>query len=146
LIIVFLAEIAIGIAGYLKHSELQGILEKQFNKTFDDFPNNVESQHAWSLIQSELECCGIKSYTDWHKIFPNGSLPSSCCPTLPLHQKNCVATSASKAGCMNKLLNIMDTKSLLLGVAGFGIAIVQLLGVVFACCLSRAFKEHYETV
>ena len=55
LTLVFIVEIAIGIAGYIKHAELQGILEQQFNKTMDDFANSIEAQHAWSLVQGEME-------------------------------------------------------------------------------------------
>lgn len=55
LTLIFIAEIAIGIAGYIKHAELRGVLEQQFNKTMDDYANSIEAQHAWSLVQSEME-------------------------------------------------------------------------------------------
>jgi CD63 antigen len=65
---------------------------------------------------------------------------------LPVNVKHCEVKYASEEGCYQKLLYFLDTKSLLLGVVGIGIAIIQLLGVVFACALSRAFRENYETV
>jgi CD63 antigen len=55
LTLVFIAEIGIGIAGYVKHAELHSILEQQFNKTLDEFANSIDAQHAWSLVQSEME-------------------------------------------------------------------------------------------
>ena len=55
LTIIFIAEICIGVAGYMKHAELKGVLEQQFNKTLDDFANSIEAQHAWSLVQSEMQ-------------------------------------------------------------------------------------------
>lgn len=55
LTLIFIAEIAIGIVGYIKHAELRGVLEQQFNKTLDDYANSIEAQHAWSLVQSEME-------------------------------------------------------------------------------------------
>lgn len=55
LTLVFIAEIGIGIAGYAKHAELQGILEKQFNNTLDEYTHSIEAQRAWSLVQSEME-------------------------------------------------------------------------------------------
>jgi CD63 antigen len=45
-----------------------------------------------------------------------------------------------------KLNNFLGTKSMILAGIGIGIAIVQLLGVMFACCLYRSFRANYETV
>lgn len=146
LLIIFVTEIGIGVAGYIKHGELPEILEKQFNKTLDDYANSVEAQHAWSLVQGELECCGIKGPTDWRPIFKNKTVPAMCCHLLPESVKHCTTDHASKIGCLPKLLQFLDNKSLLLGGVGIGIALVQLIGVIFACCLSRAFRENYETV
>lgn len=146
LLVIFVTEIGIGVAGYIKHGELPGILEKQFNKTLDDYANSVEAQHAWSLLQGELECCGIKDASDWRPIFKNKTVPAMCCHLLPESIKHCTTDHASKIGCLPRLLQFLDNKSLLLGGVGIGIALVQLLGVIFACCLSRAFRENYETV
>lgn len=83
---------------------------------------------------------------DWKRIFNNKTLPSTCCHILPVNVKTCTERYASTEGCLPKLLNFLDSKSLLLGAVGIGIAFVQLLGVVFACALSRAFRVNYETV
>lgn len=164
LMIIFVTEIGVGVAGYIKHGELPGILEKQFNKTMDDYANDVDAQHAWSLVQGELECCGIKGPLDWRPIFKNKTVPAMCCMVLHLYSyffynnilflghllpenvKHCTTDYASNIGCLPKLLKFLDSKSLLLGGVGIGIALIQLIGVVFACCLSRAFREHYEVV
>ena len=146
LVIVFLVEIGIGIAGYLKHDELPGILEAGFNNTMNDYTSSIEAQHAWALVQGELKCCGIRGASDWKPIFINNTVPASCCSQLPVHINQCSSEFASTIGCMPKLFNLLDSKSLLLGGVGIGIALIQLVGVFFACCLSRAFRENYETV
>ncbi|CAH1710391.1 unnamed protein product [Chironomus riparius] len=146
LMIVFVTEVGIGVAGYIKHSELKDVLEKQFNRTMEDYTTSIEAQHAWSLVQGELQCCGINGPNDWKRIYINTTVPSTCCHLLPENVKQCTSVYASQEGCYPKLLNFLDTKSLLLGFVGIGIAIVQLIGVVFACALSRAFRENYETV
>lgn len=146
LMIVFVTEIGIGVAGYMKHGDLPNILESQFNKTMDDYTNSIEAQSAWSMVQGELKCCGIKGPSDWRPIFKNKTVPANCCHLLPGNVKNCTTDYATKDGCLPKLLQFLDNQSLLLGGVGIGIALVQLIGVVFACCLSRAFRENYETV
>lgn len=55
LLLIFLTELGIGIAGYAKHSELRSILENRFNKTLEDYETSTEAQRAWSLLQGELE-------------------------------------------------------------------------------------------
>lgn len=47
---------------------------------------------------------------------------------------------------MPKLFNLLNNKALILGGVGIGIALTQLVGVIFACCLSTAFRRNYETV
>ncbi|XP_059616981.1 CD63 antigen [Phlebotomus argentipes] len=146
LIIIFLLEIGIGIAGYVKHGQLEDILEKGFNSTLHNYDKNVDSQHAWSLIQSELKCCGIQGPSDWQQVFHNTTLPTSCCIEMPVNVNQCTKEFAMKDGCMPELLALLQKNALILAGVGIGIAVVQLLAVCFACCLSRAFKRNYEAV
>jgi CD63 antigen len=53
-VLIFIAEIAIGIAGYVKHGQLESILEVGFNKTLDKYETNLEAQKAWTLVQAEV--------------------------------------------------------------------------------------------
>jgi CD63 antigen len=55
LMLVFITEIGIGVAGYIKHAELPGILERHFNRTLEDYTTSIEAQQAWSLVQGELQ-------------------------------------------------------------------------------------------
>ncbi|GAB0099728.1 Tetraspanin [Sergentomyia squamirostris] len=146
LIIIFLLEFGIGIAGYVKHGQLEEILEKGFNSTLHNYDKNRDSQHAWSLIQSELKCCGIQGPSDWEQVFHNSTLPNSCCEEIPFNISECTKEHALNSGCMPKLLELLRKNALILAGVGIGIAIVQLLAVCFACCLSRAFKQNYQAV
>uniref|UniRef100_A0A1L8DK60 Tetraspanin n=2 Tax=Nyssomyia neivai TaxID=330878 RepID=A0A1L8DK60_9DIPT len=146
LIVIFLLEFGIGIAGYVKHGQLEEILEKGFNSTLHNYDKSIDSQHAWRLIQSELSCCGIQGPRDWQQVFHNSSLPNSCCVQMPTTVSECTIEHSLQDGCMHKLLSLLQHNALILGGVGIGIAVVQLLAVCFACCLSRAFKRNYEAV
>ncbi|KAG4070067.1 hypothetical protein HA402_013727 [Bradysia odoriphaga] len=139
----FCAELGIGIAGYVKHGQLEGILETGFNKTMAEYSKNEE---AWDLVQKEMHCCGIKGPADYQPIFQNNSLPNSCCTKFPPNSNVCTQQNALQDGCMPKLLHFLESKSLILAGVGIGIALVQLIGVCYACCLYRAFRRNYETV
>lgn len=146
LILVFLFEVGIGIAGYIKHNDLKDILEKSFNNTLVNYNKSERYQVSWAFLQNELHCCGIGSADDWEPVFKNNTLPESCCQHMPLNDHNCTKPNASREGCKSKLYSVLNSKALLLGGIGIGIAAFQVLGVAFACCLSKAFRKNYETV
>lgn len=139
-------EIGIGIAGYIKHKQLNDILEHGFNDTLTNYMESERIQMSWKFLQTELNCCGVEGPTDWDRVFHNATLPRECCPVTLQNVTTCTLEFASQNGCMNKLYNVLNGKALLLGGIGIGIALAQLLGVAFACCLSRSFKRNYETV
>lgn len=137
---VFLCEIGIGIAGYVKHGQLESILEKGFNSTMTNYEHNEE---AWKLVQTELECCGTKGPRDWEQVFHNATLPIACCHELPVDQANCDLSHSYKEGCMPKLLHFFESKSMILAGVCVGVALIQVntkffyffLICILNCCL-----------
>lgn len=142
MVLIFLTEIGVGIAGYIKHSELQDTLASQFNSSLVSFNHSNDARLAWKKIQSELKCCGVNGPDDWKIIMKNETVPASCCE----ERQNCTRQTSRKEGCKTKLYALLDDSALLLGFVGLGIAGIQLLGVCMGCCLSRGFKENYEAV
>lgn len=53
-LVVFLFEIGLGIAGYVKHAGLQQIMEAQFNTTMKNYAERKDYRDAWSLLQTEV--------------------------------------------------------------------------------------------
>ncbi|CAH2217334.1 jg5644 [Pararge aegeria aegeria] len=149
LLIIFIAELAIGIAGYMKHKDLETSLMRSLNDSIKHYSNDTSIQHNFDIIQTDLQCCGINGPADWK----NNSLPipSTCCAGQELVENTpvtCTETSPTlhKKGCLDEILTHLKPLSLLLGGVGVGIAFVQLLGVIFACCLARSIRSQYETV
>lgn len=143
LALVFLAEIGIGIAGYYKHEELSGILEKGFNKTLDSYATDKGAQEAWNLVQSEMVCCGIKGPEDWEPIYKNDTVPRACCHRMPVGVNKCTREYASTEGCFSKLSSYLGSKSLILAGIGIGLAIVQVRGQR-KNCVFKVFKVEHE--
>ncbi|XP_013104944.1 CD63 antigen [Stomoxys calcitrans] len=146
-LIVFFLEIGLGIAGYIKHTGLRQIMETQFNATMEQYNERKDYRDAWSLLQTELGCCGIQGPNDWEKVFSNETMPASCCPMINLNEAtSCTVTHANKNGCLKELLDILDSKTLALAVVVLGVAGIQFLTILFACCLYRSFRRSYQTV
>ncbi|KAI9578768.1 CD63 antigen [Glossina fuscipes] len=144
---IFICEIGLGIAGYMKHAGLRRIMEAQFNVTMRDYNERDDYRDAWSLLQSELECCGTYGPSDWEAVYHNTTLHASCCPIIVLNEADkCTTAHASPDGCLNKLIHILDSNALVLAGVVLGVATIQLLTILFACCLCRSFCGSYQTV
>ncbi|KAH8378257.1 hypothetical protein KR093_010447 [Drosophila rubida] len=146
-VVIFLLEIGLGIAGYVKHSGLQQLMETQFNTTMKHYKERDDYRDAWTLLQTELDCCGTYGPNDWDGIFPNKTLSPSCCKLINLSEaQECTTMHAINEGCLNKLLSILDSKTLVLAGVVLAVAGIQLLTILFACCLYRSFRRSYDHV
>jgi hypothetical protein len=111
--------------------------------------DNKGMTDSWDKLQSEMKCCGVKDYTDWSQVdtFNNSSsVPDSCCTAENIGE-DCGngqlndATQIYTAGCLTKLGTVIKENLIIVGVAGAGIVVLQLIGVIVACCLGRRMKD-----
>eukprot|EP00099_Drosophila_melanogaster_P014824 NP_523612.3 tetraspanin 39D [Drosophila melanogaster] len=146
-VVIFLFEIGLGLAGYVKHTGLHQIMESQFNSTMQHYKERADYRDAWTLLQTELDCCGINGPNDWETVYRNSTLPAACCSVINLSEaKECTNTHATQHGCLQKLLEILDSKTLILASVVLGVAGIQMLTILFACCLYRSFRRSYDHV
>jgi CD63 antigen len=148
LLVIFALELGAGITGYMMGGEISGMLESRLNSTMRQYEGVEDIRHSWDIMQHDLQCCGMNGPTDWNQIgLRDNAVPDSCCKELPAHGK-CDSNSIHlyEDGCMLRLKAAIESSALILGGVGVGIAIVQLIGVIFACCLARSIRREYETV
>ncbi|XP_015604405.1 CD63 antigen isoform X2 [Cephus cinctus] len=149
LLLIFALELGAGISGYTMRGEVRTMLEERLNATMFEYKNNEDVGRSWNAMQHDLECCGLNSPLDWNHtgLFPGNNLPDSCCSEIPSTDK-CDSNSVNvyPNGCMNILRDTIENNALILGSVGIGIALIQLIGVIFACCLARSIRREYETV
>ncbi|XP_023941805.1 CD63 antigen [Bicyclus anynana] len=149
LLLIFIAELAVGIAGYVKHTDLETSLMRSLNDSLKHYNDDPAVRQNFDIIQTDLQCCGINGYKDWES---NGiPIPNTCCAgqeVVDNKLSNCTVSSPTlhQKGCLDEILVHLKPLTLLLGGVGVGIAFVQLLGVIFACCLARSIRSQYETV
>ncbi|CAH0406655.1 unnamed protein product [Chilo suppressalis] len=147
LLIIFVAELAVGIAGYMKHTDLENSIMRNLNATIKEYPTNDDVKKTFDIIQTDLQCCGIYGPGDWK----NNSLPipESCCAAQEIKGGAVVACddqNIHKKGCLGEVVDYLRSIATVLGGVGLGIALIQLLGVIFSCCLARSIRNQYETV
>ncbi|XP_043283337.1 CD63 antigen-like [Venturia canescens] len=148
LLLIFALELGAGISGYMMRAEVGRMLQNRMNATMPLYKTDPDVQRSWDIMQHDLQCCGINSSSDWWvSQYKEPNLPATCCTEIPANEQcDYNGIRVSNDGCMAKLKNTIEDKAVILGAVGIGIALVQLIGVIFACCLARSIRREYETV
>lgn len=131
LMVLIIAQIVIAALVFIYVGDAREAFKKGFAKLFDerDRPGNRE---LIDTIQINLQCCGKTSALDWY-----GSHPQSCCQagTAPL----CIPFTD---GCQARLGEFIDTAGDVLGWVSLGVAAVELIGLIAACCLANGIRNQ----
>jgi len=146
LLILLIAEIGIVLGIYYNQNGLKDWLKSGLDKSMEDYDNKVEVREAWDTLQSTFHCCGVDSYTDWKL-----RLPKSCCVNKA---EDCTSAGTQflslfnnkeiwNEGCVETIFTALKTDYGMIGAAI--LAGVELLGVIFGCCLGARFgRKNYN--
>ncbi|XP_017778130.1 PREDICTED: CD63 antigen [Nicrophorus vespilloides] len=147
LLIIFTIELAAGLAGYARRMEVGDMLENQFNTSMQNYYVRKDVEKSWNILQHEMKCCGMNGPEDWRSVIHNETLPHTCCPDTQ-NDGTCTIMTLNKytKSCLESLEDTLLTYSTIIGGVGCGVAVIQLIGVVFACCLACSIRKEYETV
>lgn len=156
--IIFLLEIAAGVTAYVMKGQVSNFLQKELdmqmmNYRFAGEVNNAVTL-AWNKAQEEFQCCGVSGYKDWSRV--NGSMgvntPDSCCDTSKASMEGCgqgqitVGDKIYTRGCLDEFVKWFNDNIYIIGGVGIGLAFVQIVGIVLACCLARTIRKEYDVV
>lgn len=158
--LIFVLEIATGIFAYTKKATVQEELEvnifKAINSSYGESTKSDQAlTKAVDWFQENVNCCGAKEQNDWIKSNwykksgqTSKQVPESCCVKKA---NGCNAGSINflklgkkihSEGCVEASKDFVKEHMWKIGGAALGIGIIQLLGIVFACCLCHAIKEE----
>ncbi|XP_061577731.1 CD151 antigen isoform X2 [Cololabis saira] len=154
LLCVFLLEVIAGVLAYINHQELDEELRQNLKGTMEmkyAQPGEESITEAIDKLQQEFKCCGSNNSSEWKEslfILAAGNpriVPDSCCKTLGEfcgrrdHPSNIYKV---EGGCIMKLEEFIQSQLYILGSVGIGIAFLQLVGMMFTCCLYRNLNEE----
>lgn len=137
LTIILICELGAAIAAYAYRSKIEYAIREEATKSIENYYSNNDTQRLWDDIQSNLHCCGANSTADY-----KDKLPSSCCPEKPA---SCTSGLAYTTNCIDVLLEKFNSKIVYVGVTGIIICFIEVIGIVFGCCLAKAIRK-YEVV
>ncbi|KAL6106663.1 uncharacterized protein ACO6RY_10477 [Pungitius sinensis] len=160
LLCIFLLEIIAGVLAYITYQEcfpfcyqLDKELRQNLKVTMQQKyqqPGEESITQAVDKLQQEFQCCGSHNSSDWSNsvwIQSAGNerlVPDSCCKSpsdlcgLRDHPSNIYKV---EGGCIMQLEEFILSQLYIIGAVGIGIAFLQLVGMMFTCCLYQNLKE-----
>lgn len=155
LLCIFLLEVVAGVLAYIYYQKLSEDLKNNLKHTMTEKyrqPSQEPVTQAVDKLQQEFKCCGSNSSSDWMESkwvrsadAKSRAVPDSCCKTPTdgcgrrPHPSNIYSV---EGGCITKLGNVILEHLKIISSVGIGIAGVQIVGMVFTCCLYRNLKAE----
>uniref|UniRef100_A0A6M2E6Q5 Tetraspanin n=1 Tax=Amblyomma tuberculatum TaxID=48802 RepID=A0A6M2E6Q5_9ACAR len=138
LFLILVAEIAAGALGFVYKGKVDNIASDRFIQTLKDYKREDEGKvkpvkEAWDFIQHQLQCCGVNGPGDW-MLYAKIPPPPSCCSD---GGASCVPF---EKGCYNKVKEDISQYAVYVGIAGIGIGLIEIIGIIFSCCLANQVK------
>jgi len=131
LLLIVLAEVGVAITALVLRSNIKDSMT-------NSIATYVPGDNTWDNLQDTLRCCGVDGASDWstNPTHSGGNtLPDSCCNPSA---SGCTtsSTTLNTKGCYTT----MSRYYIIIGVVGIVLGLIQIIGIVFACCLSKQVK------
>uniref|UniRef100_A0A183CUE5 Tetraspanin n=1 Tax=Gongylonema pulchrum TaxID=637853 RepID=A0A183CUE5_9BILA len=137
LALVLMIETAAAIAAYALHEPLQTSLSQQLTLGLARYNRSAGVRIAWDQTQSQFSCCGVHNHTDWN------TPPDSCCvhvvPGCARNEQNLYSS-----GCMERVEQWLILNAALVGGVSATVGSLQVIGICFACCLSKSILKDFH--
>lgn len=153
LIVIFVLEIAGGIAAYVARNQVEQVIVTKMNEGMINYSDSEGVRKTWNHLQTELQCCGVTNYTDWQSVnvTTTGDVriprPTSCC-NVPVVADNTNSTcvnnlnTINQDGCLPKFEEWVKGNILTVGGVGIAFGVLQIIGIILACCLTKQVKDE----
>ncbi|XP_028437912.1 CD63 antigen [Perca flavescens] len=151
LVLVILVEIAAVIAGYIFRNKLSVVVQDSLEDMISDYKNGTaEFRKSLDKLQEDLKCCGVNGSSDWTDFGADkNSVPDSCCVKVATGCGKGTMKDAAKVyqkGCHDAVVTFLKKNLLWVIIAAIVIAVLQIMGIVFACLLMRGIRSGYEVM
>lgn len=148
--IIFILEIAAAIVGYQYRRKVEKVANSGLERAVANYNKQKGAKQLLDWAQSTLKCCGKSGPEDYD--FKVGNITRSICGPAgngvdSCHMgKDCIKGLLYHAGCKKIVVAFVKKNMYVLGGVAVGVAFIQVVGVVLACCLMRAIKRDYEVM
>lgn len=146
LLIILIAEVTVGYLALNNRGKVESAIHKSALDSLNATKSNDSKllKESWADVQLTWHCCGVDGVDDYVRL--KIPIPNSCCKIVDSPQTDCTVANANQKGCFNIMKDFAERNSLGIGVAAIIIAFIEVVGIIFACCLRSAINERYQTV
>jgi len=143
--LLLICEIGAGIAAFVLKGDLKTVMEEKANDGLDNYDKKGHEgvTKAWDSVQHELKCCGVTSSSDWLNS-AYGKVPKTCCDKLEAGSDSCKTDEIYSQGCLALLEDKFINNIATVGGVALGVAFLQLVGVIFSCCLAGRIRKQTD--
>lgn len=141
-----------------------GFLNADVMPELSSYETDSWVRYKWDTIQREFTCCGgygyAQGYTDWKHTSMGGarnSVPDSCClfeapgcggDLFAVNDLRVIISKINVHGCLTVMQRRLDSHVtvilIVFSAIGGLLAVIELLGIVLACCLASSFSRDEE--
>ena len=152
MIVTFILELVGGILAVTNDYDKK--LEDSLTKSLSDYEKKDALREAWDTVQKNLDCCGVNNKTDWEqRLTQPKTVPESCCrtelcKTMATGEPKVVPSNRDvyNIGCYKKIKDEYEGNTVAVAAVGITFAVVQILGIIFACCVACKIDSSPEVV
>lgn len=133
-------EIAAVIIGYALHDSFRLGISNQLQTGMVRYHESRGVESAWDKTHQLFECCGVTNSSDWLTFT---TIPDSCCIE---EMEGCARENAPlfERGCIHSVEQWVLKNGAMVGGICAVLAAIQLVGVCFACCLSKSILKDFH--
>ncbi|XP_030829578.1 CD63 antigen-like [Strongylocentrotus purpuratus] len=151
MVLLLILELAAGISGYVLRDDIDKLVDDNMTDLQKEYNSSTSTQQLFDNMQKNLECCGVDNYTDWmgYNMSHPDMVPESCCMkpgTAGCNQVGSATLDIYTKPCYNALKDLLLRNIGIIAGVAIGIAVIEIFGIAFGCCLMRKIKNEYETV
>jgi hypothetical protein len=138
ILILFLTELGVGIAALVMQDQLEPNFDNFYTtKVISQYSQNCKDGgnqlvKSWNETQTDLNCCGCNNYRDYYNT--SGVLLAQCSDFCPFNY-------TALPGCCQLVWNELDENIDIVGGVAIGLLVIELLAMIFSCCLCSAIKH-----
>jgi len=138
LFLLLICQIALIVFAFLSKKDFLDEISKMVDKAWEERRNGPAST-VMDTLQSTYKCCGSNGPSDYALILQI-SLPKSCCD--PNADTCIVGINSYGIGCKSAVSRWWESNWDLIKYVGIGIAAIEFVGLVFACCLANNVRNY----
>ncbi|XP_054751343.1 CD63 antigen-like isoform X2 [Lytechinus pictus] len=151
MVLLLILELAAGISGYVKRDDIDNLIDDNMSELQQTYNESESTKDLFDNMQKNLECCGSDNYTDWlgyNASNPN-MVPQSCCKSPSV--SNCNVPGSTNfdiytEACYPALKDLLIGNIGIIAGVAIAIAVIEIFGIAFACCLMRYVSGPYVVV